>query len=435
MTQAASSHAINDDQFYEAFEFAFPLYEMAKLRWNALFDPSNSNYTGLNAFWHQEKLATAADRWVTTPNIDTLYSVAWLDLSNAPVRVKLPPADGRYLSIALLDMYTNNFALLTYRDFGVAGGEAILVGPNWTGPLPKNETVIQAPFDDVMLFARVLVYDDVDLPKARAIQHALAVVPMGEAQSKDAPARSKDAGEDFVSLIRDALSRNPPKSYEAGIRRLLEQVGLLPSELVDDVAFNASMRRWNELIPDFLARLRGYLATARKSIDHWIYSPRNLGDFGTSYLLRATVARGGLLALPITEAFYVNTERDFRDEELKGSNIYCLRLPESGIPTDAFWSLTLYENMPSGARFLVDNPLNRYALTNRTTKSETGAGVTIWISHERPPAALEANWLPAPAGPFRLVLRAYYPKPALLDGSFRLAPIRKVANFDARSAE
>lgn len=435
MTQAASSPAVSDDQFYEAFEFAFPLYEMAKLRWNALFDPSNSNYTGLNAFWHQEKLATAADRWVTTPNIDTLYSVAWLDLSNAPVRVKLPPADGRYLSIALLDMYTNNFALLTYRDFGVAGGEAILVGPNWTGPLPKNETVIQAPFDDVMLFARVLVYDDVDLPKARAIQHALAVVPMGEAQSKDAPARSKDAGEDFVSLVRDALSRNPPKSYEAGIRRLLEQVGLLPSELVDDVAFNASMRRWNELIPDFLARLRGYLATARKSIDHWIYSPRNLGDFGTSYLLRATVALGGLLALPITEAFYVNTERDSRDEELKGSNIYCLRLPESGIPTDAFWSLTLYENMPSGARFLVDNPLNRYALTNRTTKSETGAGVTIWISHERPPAALEANWLPAPAGPFRLVLRAYYPKPALLDGSFRLAPIRKVANFDARSAE
>ncbi|MEZ5649407.1 MAG: DUF1254 domain-containing protein [Burkholderiaceae bacterium] len=429
MAEAGAGERASDDDFFAAFEFAFPVYEMAKLRHKALHDRSDPAWTGLDVYWHQETLATADDRWVTTPNIDTLYSVAWVDLAQGPVRLTIPPSEGRYVNLALLDVYTNNFACLSQRDVGSGGADLLLVGPTWPGPLPADQKVIRAPFDDVMLFARTLVDDDADLPAARRVQHGFRAAALAAHEPEamtPALMRSDDAGRDFVALVAAALCRNPPPPYESDHLALLERVGLSGSASAQQI------ERWSALLPGFLARIRESARSVNVPIDQWTYSARNLGDFGTSYRLRALTALRGLLALPASEAVYLGTEFDADDRALHGENLYCLDLPDEGVPADAFWSLTLYEKMPSGASFLAHNPLNRYAFTDRNSTLRVVDGrIPVWVSHRRPPAALESNWLPAPPAPFRLALRAYHPHPDLLAGRFRMKPVVKMESFES----
>ncbi|MEZ5653936.1 MAG: DUF1254 domain-containing protein [Burkholderiaceae bacterium] len=423
MTSHPASVA-SDEDFFQAFEFALPVYEMAKLRWRALHDPTDPARTGLNAYWHQQSIATADDRWVTTPNIDTLYSVAWVDLSQGPVRVRIPACDGRYVNLAMLDMYSNNVEWLSQRDVGNGGAELTVVGPHWRGELERDLRVVHAPYDDILLFARTLVDDQSDTPAAREVQQGFTVSASLPVTDERAPARSDDVGEDFFSLAGHALRRNPPRAHEAAIETVLTRVGLMgePDE--------ASLARWRALVPGFLQRLRQRVPRFNVPVDHWIQWPANMGDFGTSYGLRATVALGGLLALPRSEACYTYTEFDAQDRELHGQNVYCLVLPAEGVPADAFWSLTLYEKMPTGARFLAHNPLGRHAFTSRSRSLNTSDGkLVIWVSHRRPPPEFESNWLPAPDAPFRLSLRAYHPSPDLLAGRWQVAAVQRAEDF------
>ncbi|MEZ5656987.1 MAG: DUF1254 domain-containing protein [Burkholderiaceae bacterium] len=413
-----------DEDFFCAFEFSYPLYEMAKLRWRALHDDADPARTGLNVFWHQDRLATAEDRWVTTPNIDTLYSLAWLSLDRGPVQIRIPPAEGRYLNLALLDMYSNNFACLSQRDVGSLGAQLLVVGPRWQGDLPPDRAVIQAPADDVLVMTRTLVDDEADLAAARRVQQGFLIDgPTGSSQ-EPAPWRSPDPGGDFVSLVRDALRRNPPRAYEDRYDRLLRRVGLIGEQ---HDAFDA---RWSELVPAFLARIKASVRRVNQPVDGWVTSKPRVGDFGTSYSLRAITALGGLLALPAREAMYINTDLDASVTELHGGNVYRLDMPPDGVPAGAFWSLTLYEKTPLGQNFLAHNPLNRYAFTSRDNSLRSSAdGLTVWISHRRPPAGLESNWLPAPDAPMRLTLRAYHPGPDLLAGRFRIKPVVRLDDY------
>lgn len=415
------------EDLFAAFEYTFPVFEMAKLRWRALHDTDDSMHTGLNAFWHQERLATAEDRWVTTPNIDTLYSQAWVDLSQGPVQVTIPATDGRYINLAFLDIYSNNFESLSQRDVGTTGSKIVLVGPNWTGAIAVNQTIVRAPFNDVMLFARTLVDNDADMPAARAIQHGFLVEPLQAVNALDPVPRGETEGEDFVRLVRDALQRNPPPPYESDFAPLLQAAGLYES-----IGYTMP-NQWSEILPSFLTRITESTRKINQPIDGWVYAPLNMGNFGTSYSLRAAVARGGLLALPRNEAFYTSTEFDAHDEELHGDNIYCLELPANAdAPANAFWSLTLYEKMPNGARFLARNALNRHAFTDRSDAMQQSSSgpVTVWISHRRPPDGLVPYWLPAPSAPFRLSYRAYHATPELLAGTFKLKPVQKTNDFE-----
>jgi hypothetical protein len=90
---------------------------------------------------------------------------------------------------------------------------------------------------------------------------------------------------------------------------------------------------------------------------------------------------------------------------------------------DAFWSLTMYELTPDGQAFFTANPLERYAIGDRTPGLVRGAdgSLDVWMQREDPGPERRANWLPTPQGkPFTVILRAYLPKDELLQGSYRL---------------
>ena len=409
-----------------AFIYAFPIYEMAKLRWNALYDRGNAVFTGLNRFWHQEQLATHADRWVTTPNVDTLYSTAWVALDQGPVRLDVPPTDGRYLSVAMLDMFTDNFFIINARNCGSGGGSFVIVGPDSDVAAPDNARIVHAPSNDVMLFARVLAGAGDDVRQARAYQQQLSVTPLGTVRELPPLQRADSPGADSVALLRDALARNPPRAYEAAMRQTLIALGLMRAQ--HDAVY-ASPQRFAESWATNLAALRAAMSRGRPPVEGWSYPQPATGDFGTFYRQRAAVALGGLLALPQTEAIYLGAVVDAGNAPLTGANRYLLRIPSGGVPADSFWSLTMYEDAENGARYLVDNPIARYCLNDRSPDLaiKPDGSIDILLQKERPAGNQLANWLPAPEGPFRVVLRAYLPRASLIDNRFRMPPVAKIA--------
>jgi hypothetical protein len=403
-----------------AFEFAYPLYAVAQTRYRAVQDPTNPRRHAPNTLQHERALSDHTSRWITAPNNDTLYSNAWLDLSQGPVRVRAAAMpEGRYWSIALMDAFTNNFAVLGQRREGRGPVDVVLVGPHARGAA-ASARVIEAPCDDVWMFCRSLVEGPEDLPNSHAMQDRLEVLPppAATAAPRVVPTQSMDPA-NFLAVVNESLAHNPVPKSEAALLQSWAAVGLRPGaveawrELADDVR-----AAWNGRIAAVHDNLRRASASGRRVIEGWFASATDMGNFGTNYPLRASVALGGLGALDPGEAMYFVRFHDAAGALLDGRNRYVLRVPASGIPTDSFWSFSMYEPTADSQRFFVENPIRRYSIGNRTRRLVFNAdgSLDIALQHEAPTdATLRANWLPAPAGPFQISLRAYLPRAELRD--------------------
>jgi hypothetical protein len=158
------------DLVKKAYVYAFPVYEMYRTRYGAVYNPINPGRTDLNQFNHRRKLSDHTARQVTTPNNDTLYSSAWLDLSQEPLVLSVPDTAGRYYSMAFMDFYTNNFAYVGRRVTGTKAGDYVVVGPKWNGATPAGLAVIKSPTKSVWLLGKTLVDGEADLPNVHKIQ-------------------------------------------------------------------------------------------------------------------------------------------------------------------------------------------------------------------------------------------------------------------------
>ena len=127
------------------------------------------------------------------------------------------------------------------------------------------------------------------------------------------------------------------------------------------------------------------------------------------------------------EAIYPSYMVDADGRKLDGAHRYTLRFAPGQLPpVNSFWSLTMYE-LP--ASLLVANPINRYLLNSPMLPDfvrDADGGITLYIQHDSPGKAKEPNWLPAPKGPFVVVMRLYWPKTEALDGTWKLPPLRRV---------
>lgn len=400
----------------DAFVYALPLIEVATTRQRGMALSQT-----MGAFTHVRSLANHKHRAVTTPNTDTLYSTAHIDLSAGPVTIVLPAAGERYLSLALMDAYTNNFAVLGTRTTGPEGGTFRLVGP---AEAAEGPGVIRAPTNHVWALARILVDGPHDLEACRAVQAGVSM--QGPACEPPGPyaGRAADWRAYFASAAA-LMAANPPPATDLALLRSIAPLG---PEDFDPDRFNATE----------IAEIEAGIAEGRKTvrgggglaggapIDGWTYPAARLGEFGQDYALRGTVALGGLAALPPVEAMYMQAHGPGPRGLFDGTKGWRLTFPaEAPLPVNAFWSLSLYEALDNGQFFFCDNPLSRYAIGDRTPGLRTNpdGSLDIWIGHASPGHDKGANWLPAPAGPFALFLRAYLPKPELLDGRYRLPPV------------
>lgn len=393
----------------DAYLYALPLIEMAATRARLLRAPG----AAINRLTHTRTLSDHTARWVTTPNNDTLYSSAFLDLTKGPATLTIPPMGKRYYSVAVMDMFTNNNVVLGARTVGGEGGTFTLVGPGQASS-GTNPTRIATPH--AWLLIRTLTDGGDDLDAAHKAQDGFKLVgPAGGAVAAYAARDAKP--EDYFAAARALLASDPAPPTDAKIlRRTAAFLGAGPY----DAAAAADGVDEAKMITVF--------AKGRQTfVNGWSYPRPNLGDYGQDYLYRAIVALQGLGALPVAEAMYLKAAGDDGAGTFAGDGPYRLSLPAQ-LPLDGFWSLSMYEATSDGQFFFTDNPLKRYAIGDRTPGLKRNADGTLdlWIGRADPGGDKTANWLPAPkAGPFALYLRAYLPRAELLDGRFRVPAVAK----------
>jgi hypothetical protein len=445
-SQAAQTVEIDDallaDLVKKTYAYAFPVYEMYRMRQGDVYAPDNPNRTDLNQFNHKRKLSDHADRWVNAPNNDTLYSNAWLDLSQEPVVLSVPDSGGRYYSMAFMDFYTNNFAYVGRRTTGTKAGNYVVVGPKWIGTAPAGLRVIKSPTNAVWLLGRTLVDDDTDLVNLKKFQDQCRLTPLsvwtktGEVKVKTdvknpPPAPDPKDPWNFFKIVNLGLTENPPPADEASLMAEFAKIGVGPNQTFDPSRFSeeqrkvvlAAMQDAAKGIPMGLADLFKLLK------EGWLYSNPNLGNYGKDYSLRARTVLTGIGALELVEAAYFTAVTDKTGKPFSGKNRYRLHFEKGALPpVDGFWSLSMYEVTPDRKAFFVDNPIHRYSIGDRTKglRLNNDGSLDIYIQNQSPGMEMESNWLPAPPGPLVLVFRTYQPQEAILKGDYALPGIQRV---------
>ncbi|HYE45663.1 MAG TPA: DUF1254 domain-containing protein [Caulobacter sp.] len=405
----------------EAWLYGLPLIEMETTRARHFKSGAKPN-----VFAGGRALADHTSRNVTTPNNDTLYRSAWVDLSGGPVTLTVPALGDRYWSVAVMDMYTNNNAVLGSRTVGGQGGTFMLAAPDQAAPILDDRTepyVVRTATSLVWVLVRVLIDGPEDMAAVQGIlaQFTLAGGKPGPAAPLPV-ARDADPGAYFGNVRALMAAYPPPVTDLKIIRRSAGLLGGAPPQTAAK-AVQAHAAAIEAGVAEAREFARGGWAR-QAPIQGWTYPPASLGDFGQDYPFRAAIALGGLAALPRVEAMYLRPAAE-QDGLFLSDRTWRLSLPAE-VPVDAFWSLSMYEATSDGQLFFTDNPLKRYALGDRTKglRRRADGGVDIWIGRTDPGGDRTSNWLPAPkTGPYAVTWRGYLPRPALLNGQWRMPPI------------
>jgi len=419
----------------EVYVYAYPL---------VLMDVSKQVLTArtpVNQFRHSPAFPDANFTGVVSPNADTLYSSAWLDLRKEPLILSVPDTKGRYYVMQMLDAWTDVFAAPGKRTTGTGSGNFAIVGPHWQGQLPAGVTEIKSPTSMVWLLGRTQTNGAADFPAVHAIQQQYKLTPLSiwNGATADAGAAASEAGSaqtapvaqvaamdaaTFFSRFAALLPDNPPAAEDAPMVEKLTRLGIVPGKVfLLDKPDAASSRAIQGGAKDGLASIVAVAKSTAPGASGWTIH-RDLGRYGTEYLKRAFVAWLGLGANLPEDAIYPTARVDAEGQPLSGANRYVLHFDKKELPpANAFWSLTLYNDR----QFFVANPLNRYALGDRDRlRYNKDGSLDLHVQNTSPGKDKEANWLPAPTDSFNLMLRIYWPKPKVLDGTWVPPQVKRV---------
>ncbi|CDR33001.1 DUF1254 domain-containing protein [Criblamydia sequanensis] len=445
--QTKSLHEINEEEAKkiaeEAYIYGYPLVTMdltKKVMTNTL--KSNGFKAPLGQFANAREYPNASFKDVTAPNADTLYSSAWIDLKKEPYVLHVPNEMGRYYLMPLLSAWTNVFEVPGTRTFGTDAADFVITGPNWTGPLPKGLKEFKSPTNLVWILGRTYSSGTPeDYKKVHALQDQYSLTPLSFYGKPYTPTDGiLDPNIDMKTPVRDQVNQltleeffnrlsslmvdNPPSKMDAPILAAMAKIGLKPGE-------EFKLDKLNRNIADSLAdtpkeaqkKIMEHEKSAGLKVNGWTFT-LDTGTYGTDYLQRAFITAIGLGANLPKDAIYPEAKVDGSGKPLSGQNKYVLHFKKGETPpVNGFWSLTMYDK----DYFFVDNPLNRYTLSPRNALQYNEDGsLDLYIQNAKPEKGKEANWLPAPQGPFVLMMRLYWPKDEILKGQWTPPPIQKL---------
>lgn len=383
-------------------------------------NPLDSSFNSIHASMRRW---THEDREFVTPSNDFLYMNGWIDLSNGPVALDIPEMEAqRYYVVELLDAFTNNFVNLSARTAGSQGGRFVLHMRDQT-PTADDRKPLECPTSLVWLLGRVLVKGDDDLAKAQQVAGAfrLSGPPCAGPTCVSRWHESGDFALDFFQNVFNSVTDIPVQEAEAAMFEMFARVGVRDRSSIDVAVLPAPVQQGLRLgYADAQQLITRF--TESRTRRNWVYS-LDLGRYEHAHLLRACVAMKGIAALAAEEAVYATADFDEAGTPLDGLTRYELYFPPGQLPpVDALWSLSLY----GADRFFVDNPIRRYAIGDRTSglQYDADGGLRIVIQHDAP--ASSANWLPAPAARFYLILRFYHPRAEFLEGRYVIPSVRIV---------
>ena len=429
----------------DAYIYGFPMVDSYRIEYGYFVDKKDPEYKGpWNEIHNTARVYTPADTAIQTPNSDTPYSYVGMDLRAEPLVLTVPPIEKeRYFSIQLIDAYTFNFAYIGSRATGNGGGSYLIAGPNWKGEKPSGvKDVIRSETEFVLALYRTQLFNPDDIANVKTIQAGYKAQPLSAFLGKPAPKAATAV--DFIKPLTPAEEKTSLQFFNI-LNFVLRFCPTVPSE-------NALMERFakigvgagkpfdeSKLSPEIQAAIEqgiadGWVAFAglKKEVEAGKVTSGDV--FGTreylknNYLYRMGAAVLGIYGNSKQEAIYPTYYVDATKQKLDGDNRYTLRFAPSQLPpVNAFWSLTMYEEPQS---LLVANPINRYLINSPMLpqlKKDADGGLTLIVQNQSPGKDKEANWLPAPNGPFSLIMRLYWPKAEALEGKWKKPELRKVA--------
>ncbi|HYI38628.1 MAG TPA: DUF1254 domain-containing protein [Thermoleophilaceae bacterium] len=420
----------------EAYTYLYPLLTMEATRRQMTNAEAGGKigFGPMNTFIHTREFPPADFRAVVRPNFDTLYSLAWLDLSDEPLVLSVPDSDGRYYLLPMLDMWTDVFAVPGKRTSGTGPGHYAIAPPGWQGSVPDEVELIHAPTPYVWTIGRTQTNGPSDYGAVHSMQDGFEVVALSRFGGEPAPVQVEIdptvdmetapleqvnalSAADYFSQAAELMKVHPPHITDWSTVTRLRRIGLRAGESFDFDALAPDVQEaLNEVPAKALGEMQAKLPTLASVVNGWQMNVDTMGVYGNFYLKRAIVTLLGLGANPAEDATYPICLTDGDGQALDGANDYVLRFgPEELPPVEAFWSVTMYDE----EGFQVSNDLNRFALGDRDELVYGDDGsLELYMQHESPGPDKEKNWLPAPRGPLGVTMRLYAPKPQVLEGSW-----------------
>ena len=427
----------------EAYIYGFPVVDSYRIQYSYFVDRQSSEF---KAPWNQirniPRVYTPADTAIQTPNSDTPYSWLGMDLRAEPLVLTMPVIEKkRYFTVQLIDAYTFNFAYIGSRATGNGGGSFLVAGPNWKGERPKGvKEVIRSETEFAFAAYRTQLFDPGDLDNVKKVQAGYKAQTLsaflGTAAPKAAPViefikpltpEEEKTSLQFFNILSFVLQFCPTNPSETELMARFAKIGVGAGKTLDAGTLSPEMKT---AIEQGMADAWAAFAGLKKEFDAGKLSSGDV--FGTreylknNYLYRMGAAVLGIYGNSKQEAIYPTYYVDAAKQKLDGANRYALRFAPGQLPpVNAFWSLTMYDEPQS---LLVANPINRYLINSPMLpqlKRDADGGLTLIVQNESPGKDKEANWLPAPKGPFSMIMRLYWPKAAALDGKWTAPPLRR----------
>lgn len=403
----------------------------------------------MGQFINVKRYPPAGYRGVSAPNADTLYSIAWVDLTEPQV-FSHPDMGKRFYLMPMYNLWMDIFDSPGARTTGGAAANYLLTGPGWEGKVPEGMTQVKSATRKMLILGRTYADGtDKDYKAVNALQAKLKVTPLsawGKPYTPKAPAVDPNPGfsmtakpqevilamgtEGYFNKLADLMCKDaPPAAADAPMLANMAKLGIEPCKPFKLANLDPALQAKLADLPQVaLKEIGANQSTLGREVKGWTFTS-GLGVYGTDYMKRAVVAAFGWPANLEKDAVYPYTLIDSSGQKLEGKNKYTLTFPKGQTPpANGFWSITMYE-IDKGWWF-VPNPLNKFTVSPRNDLHYNADGsLTLYFQHESPGKDKEANWLPAPKGEFIPMMRMYWPKDSglsILDGTWTPPQVQKV---------
>jgi hypothetical protein len=436
----------------DAYIYGYSLIttEVTRVQMSNVAQPIGALRAPMGQFANVPRYPPADYRGVSAPNADTLYSLAWLDLSEPQV-FSHPDMGDRFYLFEIVDLWMHDLEGSPSRR--TAGGNAanyLITGPGWVGAVPDGMKHIPIATRYMAILGRTYANGtDEDYAIVNKLQAQFKVTPLsawGKPFTPVAPPVNPNPGFSMTDKPQEVIlglgtagyfdllaklmgGAAPPAAADAPILARMAQIGIVPGQSFDltklDPAAQAALA---DLPRTALSKIEANKDILGKIVNGWVIT-KGLGTYGTDYLKRAVVAAFGWPANQEKDAVYPYTEVDSEGKKLTGAANYTLTFPKGKTPpVNAFWSITMY--MIDGGWWFVPNALNKFTVSPRNDpKYNADGSLTLYFQNASPGPDKEANWLPAPKGEFIPMLRMYWPKtddPSILDGTWTPPAVQRV---------
>ena len=452
----------------QAYLYGYPLVLMDVTRQVGTQPNAKGPHGVINQFVNLWTFPDPNFSLIVSPNADTLYTTAFLDLAKEPIVLHVPDTQGRYYLMQMMDAWTNVFASPGKRTTGTKAADFAIVGPGWQGTVPPGVKKIQAPTNMVWILGRTQCNGKDDYAAVNAIQRQYSLTPLSAFGKPYTPPGSgpadpsvdvttppvtqvarMDAATFFNRLAR-LMKENPPAPADAPMVQKLAGLGIVPGQPFDPAAVGpATMKGLDKAVWTVKAFFDGAAKGTQGALEEsafdqkvfkllnsavqkltlnvqngWIIPPMQLGRYGTNYAFRALVALIGFGANLPEDAIYPMARVDGDGKPLNGAQRYVLHFAKGQTPpVKAFWSFTMYNSKQA----FVPNPIERYAIGDRDKlKFNPDGSLDLYIQNQSPGKDRESNWLPAPQDDFNLALRMYWPQPAVLKGAWKPPAVQRL---------